>query len=109
MITMATAAGNHETSDVSTALDNFVCTFLLYNDRFTNVRQYAPAKPYLQATRAGGRKDTSTQDAKSLTGSCLALVCLGFLVEVSRSHSVTNACSVGPLWKSDRPIAETST
>ena len=90
MITMATAAGNHETSDVPTALDTFVCTFLLYNDRFTTVRQYAPAKLYAQETPAGGKKGTSTQDAKSLTGSCPAPVCLGFLFEVCRSHSATN-------------------
>ena len=85
MFTVATAAGNYETSEVSTALDSFVCTVLLYNDKFANVHQYAPAKPNAPDTPAGRTK----VQAKSLTGSCPALVCLGLLVEVSTSHSVT--------------------
>jgi hypothetical protein len=109
MFTMATSVGNHETSDVSTALDSFMCTVLLYNDEFASVHQYAPAKPIAPDTLAGRTNRTRTQDAKSLTGSCPAPVWLGLLVEVSRLHSVTHARSVGPLWTSDQPIAETST
>jgi len=105
MFTMATAAGNHETSDFSTVLHSFVCTVLLYNDKFASVHQYAPAKPNAPDTLADRTNDTSTQDTKSLTGSCPALVCLGFLVEVSRSHlhtptvcaCVTHAQTVGSL------------
>ena len=74
MITMANAAGNHEMSDVSRALDIFVCTVLLYNDNFVNVRQYVPAKPHAQETPAGRTKGTRTQDAKSMAGSCPNLV-----------------------------------
>jgi hypothetical protein len=94
MFTMATAAGNYETIDSSTVLDSFVCTVLLYNDKFASVHQYAPAKPNAPDTIAGRTNGTSTQDTKSLTGPCPALVCLGFLVEVSRSHSHTHTYRV---------------
>ena len=33
----------------------------------------------------------------------------GLLVEVPRTHSVTRTHSVGFLWTSDQPVAETST
>jgi hypothetical protein len=91
--TMAASVGNHETSDISTALDSFMCTVLLYNDEFASVHQYAPAKPNVPVTLAGRTNGKSTQDAKSLTGSYPAPMCLGLLIEVSRLHSVTRTLS----------------
>jgi len=70
-----------------------MCTVLLHNDKFSSVHQYAPAKPNAPDTLAGRTNGTSTQDAKSLTGSCPALVCLGLPVEVSRSLSTI--CTFG--------------
>ena len=74
-------------------LDCFVCTVLLHNDKLSSVHHYAPAKPNAPDTLVGRTNGRSTQDAKSLMGSCPALVCLGLLVEVSRSLS--DICTLG--------------